>query len=151
MVTIQPPTSVSILTKRCTHTNALILMHASILTCETRPAGQEGPTKGSVWPASLLGLATGYGNAALEEPHMACSLSCVASITARSRNRVRECCIRGTTHGLLSFFPAKCFIPNRHIPIPNLIFHFPTYEQASTKLCTQLHDATLTKITMKYP
>ena len=39
---------------------------------------------------------------------------------------------------------------HRHIPIPNLIFHFPAYEQVSTKLCTQLHDATLTKITIKY-
>ena len=73
MVTIQPPTSVTILTNRCAHTNALILMHASILTCETRPAGQESPAEGAMWPASLLGLATGYGNAALEEPHMACS------------------------------------------------------------------------------
>ena len=46
--------------------------------------------------------------------------------------------------------PDKCSIPNRNIPIPNLIFHFPTYEQASTKLCTQLHDATLTKTAIKY-
>ena len=121
MVTIQPPTSVSILTKRCAHTNALILMHASILTCETRPAGQEGPAEGAVWPASLLGLATGYGNAALEEPHMACSLS-LLNVSFQ-----------------IGTFPFQ------------MIFHFPTYEQASTKLCTQLYDATLTKITMKYP
>jgi len=41
-------------------------------------------------------------------------------------------------------------IPNRHIPIPNSIFHFPTYEQPRTKLCTQLHDENLTKSTIKY-
>ena len=59
-------------------------------------------------------------------------------------------CSKRTATRSHSAVPDKCSIPNRHIPIPNLIFHFPTYEQVSTKLCTQLHDATLTKITIKY-
>ena len=43
---------------------------------------------------------------------------------------------------------AKCSIPNRHIPIPNFIsiLYFRTAEQP----CTKLHDANLSKLTIKH-